>query len=140
MIAVVRCAQSRIFICMCHPVEFAAVYDCSAECGSVSVHVLCGRVCDNICAPLNWSAVYRCREGIVHYKRYSVIVCHLCKKLYIKHRKRRIGNSLTKHKLCVWSECCIQLLLCSIRRYECSCNTHLCHSYRDEVEGASIDG
>ena len=86
------------------------------------------------CRPFEWGA------DIVHYKRYSVLVCHLCKKLYIKHRKRRIGNSLTKHKLCVWSECCIQLLLCSIRRYECSCNTHLRHSYRDEVEGASIDG
>ena len=92
---------------MRHPVEASAVHNRPAECGAVAVHVFCGRVGDDICTPFKRAAVDRCGEGIIDHKRNAMSVSHLCEQLDIKHGERRVGDGLTKHQLCVWTEGCV---------------------------------
>ena len=39
MVALIRCTKSRIFVCVCHPVEFSAVDDCTAYCRTMSIRL-----------------------------------------------------------------------------------------------------
>ena len=69
-----------------------------------------------------------------------MIMSGLCPTLNIKNNQCRICNGLTKDALCIWSECCVNLLVSCIWRDKRALNTHLLKSDSKQVKGAAIDG
>ena len=62
------------------------------------------------------------------------------KLLYIKHFTTWVGNSFTKHALCVRTESLLQFLFTGILIHKCHVYAQLLHSYAEQVVGSSIDG
>ena len=79
MIRFIRCTQTWEFVCMSHPVKMTAIYNCTAKCRTMSIHIFCCGMCYDICTPLEGTAVYRCGKGVIHNKRHAVLVCNVCK-------------------------------------------------------------
>ena len=140
MIGIIRCAESREFICMCHPVKVSGINDCSTYCCAMSIHVFCRRMGYDVCAPLKWAAVYRCRECIVHDQRYTMCMCCFCKFFNIQNGQCRVCDGLTKYRSCILLKCCIEFFFCTIWCYECCCNTHFTHGYFNQVESSTVNG
>ena len=107
VIRLVRSTKSRIFVCMCHPVKLAGIHDCSADCCSVSIHILCGRVCYDIGTPLDRPAVHRCRECVIHDERNPMRMCGFGEFFNIKNRQCRICDRFAEYGTCVILKCCI---------------------------------
>ena len=139
VIAFIRGTESRIFLSMSHPVKTATVYDRAAQCSSMSIHIFCGGVSDDICTPFEWTAVHRSREGIIHNQRYIVCMSNLCKQFNVQNCQCRIGNGLTKHQLRIWLECCIQFIFRSIRRNERGRDSHLLQGHCNQIKSAAVD-
>ena len=105
MIRRIGLRQTRELVLMRHPIKRSAINNGTANSRSMTVHILCGGVNDNIGSPLNRTTIYRCRKRIINNQGDTVRMCSLCPTLNIKHHKRRIGNSLTKDALGRGSEC-----------------------------------
>lgn len=54
------------------PVEVTAVDNGAAYLNGMSVHIFGGGVGNDICTPLEGTAVYRCGKGVIHNKRHAV--------------------------------------------------------------------
>jgi len=139
MIRFIRCAKSREFVRMCHPVKITGIYDGSTYCGTVSVHIFCRGMGYDICPPFKRITVYRCRERIIHDQRHSMCMCCFCKFFDIQNCQCRVCNSLAKYNSCIIPECCIQFFFCAVRCYECRCNSHFFHCHFNQIERSSIN-
>ena len=86
MIALIWGTQTRILVCVFHPVKSSTIHNGSAYCRTMSIHIFGGRMSHNISAPFKWSAVNRRRERIIHDQRNSVSVGYLGKQFNIQNR------------------------------------------------------
>ena len=140
VVALVRCGEARELVCVGHPVELAGVDDCSADRCAVAVHVLGGRVGDDVGTELDRAAVDRCREGVVHDERHTVGVGCVCEFLKIKDGQSRIGDGLAEDRLRVGLEGLIELLGRAVRGDEGEVDAHFPHGDVEEIVGAAVDG
>ena len=121
------------------PVELARINDNSAALNSVTVHVLCGRVDNNVSAPLDRTAKVRCCERVVDDKRNTVVVSYLCKLFDIKNSKCGVCQSLAEHSLGVWLERSPYLLLGSVCVNENALDTQLLERVGEQVDRSAVD-
>ncbi len=140
VVAVVRGAQTGIFVRVGHPVEPAAVHDGSAHRRAVAVHVLGGGMGHDVSSPLKGTAVDRGGEGIVDNQGNAVGMGASRKLLDVQHGEGRIGDGLAEHGLSIVLKSRVQFLLRGIRAHEGHVYAHPFHGDGDQVEGAAIDG
>ena len=124
---------------MCHPVKLSAVYDCSAKCSPVSVHIFCGAVCHDVGAPFKRTTVDWCGESVVDDEGHTVFVSYACKLLNVEHGTSGVTYSLAKHHLCVRTESLLDLLLRVVGINEGAVDTQLLESDPKQVECAAIN-
>ena len=87
------------------PVEFAAVYNHTAQAGAVPTQKLGGRVDCDVCAPFQWPAEVGRGEGIVHHQRAIVLVRQICHRLDIENIAGGIADSFRKQELGIVVDC-----------------------------------
>ena len=90
VIGFIRRGQSRKFVGVRLPVEFAAVDDHAAERAGVAVKVLGGGMGDDIRAEFDRAAVDRGREGVVHDQRNPMRMRDAGELLNVQHMQRRV--------------------------------------------------
>ena len=115
MVRFIRRTQSRELLGVSHPVKPAAVYDGTAHCRTMAIHVFCRGMCYDIGTPLNRTTVYRRREGIIHNQRNAMRMSHSGKLLDVQYRQCRIGNRLPENGPGILLERCVQFFFRSIR-------------------------
>ena len=121
------------------PVKVAAVNDTSAHCESVTVHILCGRVDNDVGAPFKRTAVDRSGKSVVNDQRHAVAVGDTRKLLKIKHVTSRIRDSFGKEAFGVGAESLSYFLLRSVGIHHSAFDTEFFHRYQKEVVSASVD-
>ena len=124
---------------MCHPIKRSAINNGTANSHSMTVHILCGGVNDNIGSPLNRTTIHWRRKRIINNQGDTMRMCSLCPTLNIKHHKRRIGNGLTKDALSRGSECRSNFFIGGIGRDKRALHTHLRKRCREQVKRTSIN-
>ena len=132
-------AEPGELLCVSHPVEIAAVYHAAAYLSSHTVHILRGRVGDNVGTPLKRAAVHRCCEGVVHDEGHTVLMGDLGKALNVEDGATRIRNGLSEQGFGVRTEGCLNLLVRCFLRDKCAVDTEFLECYTKEVVGATID-
>ena len=70
VIGFIRLCQTVIFMAIGIPVEVTAVDNGAAYLNGMSVHIFGGGVGNDICTPLEGTAVYRCGKGVTYYCQY----------------------------------------------------------------------
>ena len=140
VIGFIRLCQAVIFMAVGIPVEVTAVDNGAAYLNGMSVHIFGGGVGNDICTPLEGTAVYRCGKGVIHNKRHAVLVCNVCKFLDIKNYQSRIGDSFCKENLCVRFECGSDLFFCCIGINKGAVNAKFLEGDGKKVEGSSVNG
>ena len=140
MVAIIGRAKTGKLLRVLRPVKPSAVYDAAADRRAVSVHILCGRMRDDIRTPLKGAAVNRRSEGVINDERNAVRVCRLSESFNIKHGKRRVCDRLAKDRFCVGAESSIQLFVRAVGRNKGKVDAHLLHRNREEVEGTAVNG
>ena len=121
------------------PVEVSAVNDAAADSHRMSVHIFCGRMGHNICAPLERTAVDRCRERIIHDKRHPMSVGYPGKLLNVENDKSRVRDRLTKYHFCIRAERLLDLLLRCVRIHQCHIDPLFLHCHCKQVGGSAVD-
>ena len=139
MVRVVRSGQSGELVAMGIPVEVAAVNNTAANLCGMSVHILCGRVSDNVGTPLKGTAVDGSGEGVIDNKGYAVLVGNAGKLLDIQYLTARIGDGFTKQGLGVGTECLVDFLLAGLLRNERAVDAQFLQRDTKEVVSATID-
>ena len=132
--------ETRELIRMGHPVKLAVVDDHAAQVGSVSIHVLGGRVRNDVGAPLKGTAHHGRREGVVDHQRHAMVMRGLGKALNIEHGKGGVGDSLAKDELGVGAEGSLELLIGAVRGHKRASQTHTTHGMGEQVVGTAVDG
>ena len=139
MVALIRCAEAREFFGIRHPVEVAAIHYYAAYLRCSTVHILGGRVGNDVGTPLEWAAVDRCGEGIVHDERHAVLVSNAGELLDVEHGTARVADGFAEHHLGVRAESLLDFLLAGVRVYEGALDAELLQGNAEEVEGAAVD-
>ena len=139
MIALVGGGESGIHIGVCHPVEVAAVDDRAAYADGMAVHVLCGRMCDDVSAELNRAAIRGSREGVVDDKRNSVGMRKTRELLDVENGNGGIGDGLAEQRPCIGTERLCKLLLGQILIDKGDVDAHLLHRYAEKIVGAAVN-
>ena len=98
-------------VCTCLPIKVAAVDDSAAYLCGVTVHVLCGGVCDDVSSPLEGAAVDGGGKGVVDDEWHAVLMGYPCEALDVEHGTSRIGDGLAEHCLRVGAEGGLYLLV-----------------------------
>ena len=139
VVRVVGRGQSRELVGVGHPVEAAGVDDRAAHAGAVAVHVLGGRVRDDVDAVVERAAVDRRGERVVDDDRHAVVVRGGGELVEVQHDERRVGDGFAEHGLGVRPERGVQLLGRAVGAHERAFDAHLAHRHVDEVERAAVD-
>ena len=139
MIWIIWFSHSRKLVCVCFPVKITTVYNCSAYCHSMTIHIFCSWMCNNVNSIFKRSAINRCWESIVNNKWHSMSVGCLAEFFKIKYNKRRIWNWFSKNTFCIWSELFFQIFRWNIRINKCYIYSHLLHCYSKKIKGSSVN-
>ena len=123
---------------MCFPIKVAAIYNATAHLCGMTIHILGGRVCNDVASPLKRTAVDRSCKGVVDNKRHTMLMSHISKALYIEYIATWVRDGFTKESLGVRLECFLYFFVRSSWVDECTINAKLLQSYTKEVEGATI--
>ena len=115
MVRLVGSAEAWELLGMSQPGEVAAIHHATAYLCGKSVHILGGRVGDNVGSPLEWTAVYWRSKGVIDNQGYTIFVSYPCKLLYVEHGTTRICDGLAEQGLCVRTESLLDILLAGIR-------------------------
>ena len=140
MVALVGRGETRELVRMGHPIKLAVIDDHATQVGRMPIHVLSGRVRDDVGAPLKGTAHHGRREGVVDHQRHAVVVRGLGKALDVEHGQRGIGDSLTKDELGVGLEGSLELLVGAVGGNKRAGDTHTAHGVGEQVVGAAVDG
>ena len=97
VIRLVRSGESREFVGVRIPVKVSGVYDRSAYCHRVSVHIFGRGVCDDVHTILEGLAIDRSGKGVVADHRYPVVMCQFYEFFNVEDNTRRIGDRLGKN-------------------------------------------
>ena len=89
----------------------------------MTVHILGGRVGDNVSAPLKGTTVDRSGEGVVDNQGHTVLMRNACKFLDVENLTTRIGNGFAKQSLGVRTESSRDFLFRGFLRYEGTLDT-----------------
>ena len=139
VIRFVRCAETGEFVGMCFPVEIAAVYNCSAYAGGVSVHIFGSGVDYYIGSPFKRAAVDRSGESIVYNQRYAVLVGDTGKLFDVENFQRRVGDCFAEQGFGVRTESGRDFLFGRIGVDKRYIDTQLFHCHAKQVERSAID-
>ena len=131
VVAFIRSTQSRELLRVTSPVEFSTVHDNTAQCRSMTIHVLGGGVGHDVCPPFHRAAVHRRCKGVVHDKRNAVAMGCTGKLLDVQHRQGRIGDGLPEDCLGVLPEGCVQLLVGTVRIHKSDFDAHALHGHAE---------
>ena len=93
---------------------------------------------NDITTPLEWAAVVRSSEGVVHDQWYTMLVSHLCEALYVEDVTTWVRDCLTEETLCIWTELLLDTLVIPFWVDECALDTELLQSNAEEVESTTI--
>ena len=104
----------------------------------MSVHIFGGGVGNDICTPLEGTAVYRCGKGVIHNKRHAVLVCNVCKFLDVQDDQSRISDGFCKENLCVRFKCGSDLFFCCIGINKGAVNAKFLEGDGKKVGGSSV--
>ena len=139
MIALVGRGETRELVCMGHPVKLAVVDDHATQVGRMPIHVLGGRVRDDVGAPLKGTAHHGRREGVVDHQRHAVVMRGLGKALNIEHGKGGVGNRLAKDELGIGLKGCLQLLIGAVGGDKRASHAHAAHGVGEQVIRTAVD-
>ena len=138
VVRLVRCAKTWELISMCFPIKVAAIYNATAHLCGMTIHILGGRVCNDVASPLKRTAVNRSCKGVVDNKRHTMLMSHISKALYIEDVATRVRDGFTKESLGVRLECFLNFFVRSCWVDECTIYAKLLQGYTKEVEGTTI--
>ena len=139
VVTVIGSAKSGEFVRVRHPVEIAGINNASAHSGTVTVHIFCCGVGNDIRAPFKRTATHGSCKGVVDNKGYSVSVCGFCKFFNIKNGEGGICDCFTENRLCIGAECGIEFLLGTVGGNECEINAHFLHCNCEKIVGSAVD-
>ena len=139
VIRFVRCAETGEFVGMCFPVEIAAVYNCSAYAGGVSVHVFGSGVDYYIGSPFKRAAVDRSGESIVYNQRYAVLVGDTGELFDVENFQRRVRDCFAEQGFGVRTESGGDFLFGRIGVDKRYIDTQFFHCHAKQVERSAID-
>ena len=139
VIALVGRGETRELVCMGHPVKLAVVDDHATQVGRMPIHVLGGRVRDDVGAPLKGTAHHGRREGVVDHQRHAVVMRGLGKALNIEHGKGGVGNRLAKDELGIGLKGCLQLLIGAVGGDKRASHAHAAHGVGEQVIRTAVD-
>ena len=139
VVALVGRGETRELVCMGHPVKLAVVDDHAAQVGSMSIHVLGGRVRNDVGTPLKGAAHHGRREGVVDHQRHAVVMRGLGKALNIEHGKGGVGDRLAKDELGVRLKGGLQLLISAVGGDERASHAHAAHGVGEQVIRTAVD-
>ena len=131
--------QSGELLCIREPVKVAAIHHDTAYLCSQSVHILRGGVGDDVCAPLEGTAVHGCGKRIIDDQGHPVLMGDLGEALYVEHGAARIRDRLAEHSLRIRAEGSLYLLVAGLLRDECALDAELLQRHAEEVIGAAVD-
>ena len=114
MVAVIGGAQSGELVGVLGPIKVAAVDDGTAQSGTVTVDVLTGGMSDDVCTPLNGTAVNGSCKGVVDDQGNTVSVCDLGELFDIQNTECGICNGLAENALGIGTEGGFQFFFCAI--------------------------
>ncbi len=140
MIAIVGSSKTRELVSILEPVELAGINNAAANTGTMTIQILGGGVGDNVCAPLDGTAIYRGREGVVDNEGHTLLVRNTSPLFDVENCECGICDSLAEHCLSVGLEGRTDFILGGIRADEGELNAHLLHGYREKVVGSAVDG
>ena len=139
VVAVIGLGEACELVVLRLPVEVSAVNHATAYGNRMAVHVLCGRVCHNVGAPLERAAVHRCGESVVNNQGHTVAVSNVGKLLNVEHVHAGVRDCLAEQRLSVRAERLLNLLGRSIGINESNLNAHLLHCYCKQVVCSAVD-
>ena len=139
VVALVRSAETREFLGIRHPVEVTAIHNHAAYLRCGAIHILSGRVGNDVGSPFKRTAVDRGGKGIVHDERHPVLMGDAGKLFNIEYGAARVADGFAKHHLGVRAESLLNLLLAGIRVYEGALDAQLLQGNTEEVEGAAVN-
>ena len=139
MIRIIGGGKAGKLVCVCHPVEFAAVNDGAAYGCVMSVQVLGRGVGDDIGAPFDRPAVDGSGKGVIYDERYAVRVSCLCETLDVKDDECGVGDGLAENSLGVGAESLFELFVAAVRIDESEFDAHLAHCDIEKVERTAIN-
>ena len=139
MVALVRSAETREFLGIRHPVEVAAIHYYAANLRCSTVHILGGRVGNDVGTPLEWATVDRCGEGVIYDERNAILVSDACELLDVEHGTARVADGFAEHHLGVRAESLLDFLLAGVRVYEGALDAELLQGNAEEIEGTAVD-
>ena len=94
---------------------------------------------NDICTPLNRSAINRSGEGVIHNKRNTMRMRRTSKTFQIQNRQSGVCNSFTKYRFSVGLKSSLELLFRTGRAYKSAFQTHTLHCVSKQVVRSSID-
>ena len=125
---------------MVHPVEVATVYNATAHCSSVAVHVFCGAVGHNVSSPLKRSAIDWCGKGVVNDEWHPVFVGNLGIAFNVEYVATRVGYCFAKDALGVGPEQGFDFFVGCIFVNKGAFNAHFLERDAKQVVGAAVNG
>ena len=139
MIGHIWLGEASKLIMLRFPIKVTAIHDHTTHLYTMSIHILGGRVCDDIRSELKRTAVDRRRDRIIYNQWYSMLVRDTCYALNVQDTYIRVGKRLTKNEFGIWTESSRPLLITSILINKSNLDTHLREGYAKEVIGTTID-
>ena len=139
VIALVGRAKSGEFLCLCHPVEIAAVDHHAAHLARSSVHVFGGAVRHDVSSPFKWAAVYGSGKRVVNNQWHSVAVCQTCELLNVENGTSGVAHRFAKHSLRVRLEGLLQFLFTFVLVDERAVDAQFLERHAKEVVSATVD-
>ena len=124
---------------MVEPVEVAAVHYASSHLGGMSVHILCGGMCDDVASPLKRAAVDWRGECVVNNQRHTVLMGYACEFLDVEHLASRIGDSLAEHGLGIRAERLLDFLIRGILIDKCALDAQFLKRDTEEIKCATVN-
>ena len=140
MITLIGSCQTWELVCVCIPVEVAAIHHTTTYLCSMTVHILRGGVRHDVAAPLEGTAVDGCGESVIDDEWNAMLVRHLGKTLHVEHIAARIADGLAEEALGVGTELLLDALIVPVGVNEGALDAEFLHRHAKEVERAAIDG
>ena len=139
VVRLVRGAETRELVGMGIPVEVTAIYHTAAYLRSMAVHIFRRRMCHDVCAPLEGTAVDGCGERVIHNQGHAVLVGDTGKLLDVKNLTARVRDSFTEERLRVRTESSRDFLLRGFLTDERTLNAELLQCHAKQVVRTAVD-
>ena len=140
VIRLVRLGKTVVFVTVGFPVKVSAVNDRTSYLKSVTIHIFCGGVGDDISAPFKGTAVDGGGKGIVNNKGNSVLVSNTGKFFDIQNYKGRVGNGFRKKSLGVRTESSRNFLRRCVCVHKGTVNAQFFEGNSKKIKGSAVDG